>query len=251
MTDRSRAPACGPDHQHCRYEPQHITDHPVTPNPCSSQLRAGGRQSAPPTNGGHEGRDHVRRSGPGFPTVPASSCMSIGVEKGPSIGMEKGPLLIIGSGSSPESIGGCTCGPPGVNRGRGSAGGEARRLGTARSDTLACLERSSLEGQSRPKPRGGATLSSSERSSSQIAWRASASALSCWLAGSASSQSAYCACSGIVFNEPLKGGHDLLPLQIGRRTIDLLSPKRGPVARTKRSHRTLCNTSGARCARVG
>ena len=32
--------------------------------------------------------------------------MSIGVEKGPPIGMEKGPLLIIGSGSSPESIGG-------------------------------------------------------------------------------------------------------------------------------------------------
>ncbi len=32
--------------------------------------------------------------------------VSIGVEKGPPIGMEKGPLLIIGSGSSPESIGG-------------------------------------------------------------------------------------------------------------------------------------------------
>jgi hypothetical protein len=32
--------------------------------------------------------------------------MSIGVEKGPPIGMEKGRLLIIGSGSSPESIGG-------------------------------------------------------------------------------------------------------------------------------------------------
>ncbi len=32
--------------------------------------------------------------------------LSIGVEKGPPIGMEKGPLLIIGSGSSPESIGG-------------------------------------------------------------------------------------------------------------------------------------------------
>ena len=32
--------------------------------------------------------------------------LSIGVEKGPPIGMEKGPLLIIGSGSSPKSIGG-------------------------------------------------------------------------------------------------------------------------------------------------
>ena len=32
--------------------------------------------------------------------------VSIGVEKGPPIGMEKGPLLIVGSGSSPESIGG-------------------------------------------------------------------------------------------------------------------------------------------------
>ena len=30
-----------------------------------------------------------------------------------------------------------TCGPPGVNRGRGSAGGEARRLGTARRSALA------------------------------------------------------------------------------------------------------------------
>ena len=35
-----------------------------------------------------------------------AACLSIGVEKGPPIGMEKGPLLIIGSGSSPESIGG-------------------------------------------------------------------------------------------------------------------------------------------------
>ncbi len=34
--------------------------------------------------------------------------LSIGAQKGPPIGMEKGPLLIIGSGSSPESIGG-TC----------------------------------------------------------------------------------------------------------------------------------------------
>ena len=63
-------------------------------------------------------------------------------------------------------------------------------LGEA-SDAIDLIERcrriigpalpASLEGQSRPKPRGGATLSSSERSSSQIAWRASASALSCWL----------------------------------------------------------------------
>ena len=62
-----------------------------------------------------------------------------------------------------------------------ATGADHRRIGRARDavtgDTLACLERSSLEGQSRPKPRGGATLSSSERSSSQIAWRASASAL--------------------------------------------------------------------------
>ena len=135
-------------------------------------------------------------------------------QKGPPIGMEKGPLLIIGSGSSPESVGvhrgdprvatgpprgwrsvargGGTCGPPGVNRGRGSAGGEARRLGTARRDTLACLERSSLEGQSRPNPRGGATLLRSERSSSRIAWRASASALSCQLSSRVAIASGRC-----------------------------------------------------------
>ena len=43
-------------------------------------LRAGGQQSAPPTNGGHEGRDHVRRSDPGLPAVPASSCIDILLE---------------------------------------------------------------------------------------------------------------------------------------------------------------------------
>ena len=59
---------------------------------------------------------------------------------------------------------------------------------------VAAMIRARLGGQ---KPRGGATLSSSERSSSQIAWTAAASALSCWLAGSASSQSAYCACSSL------------------------------------------------------
>jgi hypothetical protein len=49
--------------------------------------------------------------------------------------------------------------------------------------------------QSRPKPRGGSTAWSSERSSSIIARKASASALSCWFSGNASSQLAYSACS--------------------------------------------------------
>ena len=41
-----------------------------------------------------------------FVNLVEEGIVSIGVEKGPPIGMEKGPLLIIGSGSSPESIGG-------------------------------------------------------------------------------------------------------------------------------------------------
>ena len=49
--------------------------------------------------------------------------------------------------------------------------------------------------QSRPKPRGGSIAWSSERSSSTIARKASASALSCWLSGNASSQAAYSACN--------------------------------------------------------
>jgi hypothetical protein len=50
-----------------------------------------------------------------------------------------------------------------------------------------------LVAQSRPKPRGGSTAWSSERSSATIARNASAIALSCWLSGSASSQPAYSA----------------------------------------------------------
>ena len=49
--------------------------------------------------------------------------------------------------------------------------------------------------QSRPKPRGGSIAWSSDRSSSITARKASASALSCWLSGNASSQSAYSVCN--------------------------------------------------------
>ena len=52
-----------------------------------------------------------------------------------------------------------------------------------------------VAGQSRPNPRGGSMAWSSARSWSQIACNALASALSCRLAGSASSQPAYCVCN--------------------------------------------------------
>lgn len=51
--------------------------------------------------------------------------------------------------------------------------------------------------QSRPNPRGGLIAWSSARSRSLIACNASASVLSCWLIGSASSQAAYCACNSV------------------------------------------------------
>jgi hypothetical protein len=61
----------------------------------------------------------------------------------------------------------------------------ARRRGAGPSD------------QSLPNPRGGSIAWSSARSSSQIACSTAASALSCRLIGSASSQTAYCACASV------------------------------------------------------